>query len=198
MRIRLLDDNLPARLNELARVHGAGTLRRMPTGAAHGPQGLHGLHLCGSILTDTILYIHTVFHDDPGGVMGRRLARGRDASRKEWRGADRNGMARCGHHEITDRPDSAIGRRRPVRCRPAPSRANSTGAYRPLRCRRRRSFSLTSADRSGLDRHKNQRHRPRYAAPSPNMPGAPPTNAGQPTGSRVSFASRRARSFTIW
>ncbi|VWL89128.1 hypothetical protein BLA6992_00615 [Burkholderia lata] len=39
MRIRLLDDNLPARLNELARVHGAGTLRRMPAGAARGPQG---------------------------------------------------------------------------------------------------------------------------------------------------------------
>ncbi len=74
MRIRLLDDNLPARLNELARVLGAGTLRRMPAGAAHVPQGLHGLHLCGSISTDTILYIHTVFHDDPGGVMGRRLA----------------------------------------------------------------------------------------------------------------------------
>lgn len=38
MRIRLLDDNLPARLNELAGIHGAGTLRRMPAGAAHGPQ----------------------------------------------------------------------------------------------------------------------------------------------------------------
>ncbi|AZQ53817.1 hypothetical protein D5R55_23250 [Burkholderia cenocepacia] len=59
MRIRLLDDNLPARLNELAGIHGAGTLRRMPAGAAHGPQGLD---LCGSSSTDTILYIHTVFH----------------------------------------------------------------------------------------------------------------------------------------
>ncbi|OXJ07502.1 hypothetical protein CFB45_35625 [Burkholderia sp. HI2500] len=62
---------------------GAGTLRRMPAGAAHGPQRLH---VCGSIATDTILYIHTVFHDDPGAVMGRRLARGRDACR--------HGMAR--------------------------------------------------------------------------------------------------------
>ncbi|KAB1594572.1 hypothetical protein C5O75_006515 [Burkholderia cepacia] len=66
----MLDDNLPARLNELTRVPGAGTLRRMPAGAAHAPQGLH---LCGPISTDTILYIHTVFHDDPEGGMGWRL-----------------------------------------------------------------------------------------------------------------------------
>ncbi|EPZ84886.1 hypothetical protein A8E25_14240 [Burkholderia cenocepacia] len=41
----------------------------MPAGAAHGPQGLD---LRGSSSTATILYIHTVFHDDPAGIMDRR------------------------------------------------------------------------------------------------------------------------------
>ncbi|AXF25438.1 hypothetical protein CUJ89_33745 [Burkholderia pyrrocinia] len=50
---------MPARLNKLARVHGAGTLRRIPAGAAHVPQGVRPR---GSNSTDTILYIHTVFH----------------------------------------------------------------------------------------------------------------------------------------
>ncbi|RQT40975.1 hypothetical protein DF057_19445 [Burkholderia cepacia] len=45
----------------------------MPAGAAHAPQGLH---LCGPISTDTILYIHTVFHDDPEGGMGWRWGPG--------------------------------------------------------------------------------------------------------------------------
>ncbi|OXI28867.1 hypothetical protein CFB89_32265 [Burkholderia sp. AU16741] len=46
----------------------------MPAGAAHEPQGLD---LCGASSTDTILYIHTVFHrrrhsaKQPGDRAGR-------------------------------------------------------------------------------------------------------------------------------
>ncbi|RQS35652.1 hypothetical protein DIE03_06075 [Burkholderia sp. Bp8992] len=52
----------------------------MPAGAAHVPQGLH---LCGSSSTGTILYIHTVFHDDPADVMGRRPAKGRQGNQRK-------------------------------------------------------------------------------------------------------------------
>ncbi|PNO65732.1 hypothetical protein DK10_031355 [Burkholderia cenocepacia] len=56
----------------------------MPAGAAHVPQGLD---LCGSSSTGTILYIHTVFHDDPAGFMGRRPG-GVDSIGRPSRGID--------------------------------------------------------------------------------------------------------------